>query len=170
MRINYTRLATLLLPTFLRQNAMLATMRVWMRPMQQLHDQHTVQRQERMYSIAHTGQACHIKDMLNKFFKVGNYADNPDYESGFQIQDIDAVGTWLMVYDETADEAINNILLKDEDDNPNTMVYDESVIVNTTCAFLLIVPRNIDLNTCRNQIERLLNQYRLASRTAYINQ
>lgn len=170
MKIDYTRLAALLLPTFLRQPRMLAILGAMLQPMQQLHDRHRMQRQERLYSLAHTGQVCHIKDMLNRYFGVGNYAPTPDYNAGFRIQDIDALGQWLWAYDENTDNAGHNTMLQDETAQPDTMLYDESAIVETTCAFVLIVPGNINLNTCRDQIERLLNRYRLASRTAYINQ
>ena len=51
MKIDYKKLAVLLLPTFLRQPLLMSFVRVLMTPSQRLHDEHHMARDERMYQL-----------------------------------------------------------------------------------------------------------------------
>ena len=165
MTIQYTKLIAQLLPTFLRQPLMLSLLNVVARPMQELHDRHQQERESRLYSLAHTGQTCHIKDALNRYFGIGNHAATPDYNSGFEIEDINALGDWLMVYDETDAFRDQHAVLEDEN---YTMLYDETAILAQTNTFIVYVPKSVDYEQYQYVIQQLVDQYRLSSRTAVI--
>ena len=157
MKIDYRKLSVLLLPTFLRQPVIMSLFRVLMRPIQQLHDRHQTFRTQLMYELWHTGQICHIKEALNNEFGITDYAD------GFEIDDINAQGEWVWVFDERVDR------FDDEQhmmfDTP-TFVHDISAIMPPTSSFFVLVPPSIVIDeTTKARICSIVNKYRLASRT-----
>ena len=134
MTIDYKKLAWLLLPTFLRRQLMMAVSSVLVLPLQRMHDKHREHCDARMYRLAHTSQTCHMKAALNDEFGIS------DYSAGFQIDDIDAPGVWLVAWDE-------------EEMRP-------------TVAFRILVPTSVDWNNDNlARIKSVVNTYRLASRT-----
>lgn len=163
MKIDYSKLAVLLLPTFLRQPILMSLARILMVPLQRLHDEHHAAHDERMYQLRHTSQICHIKDALNREFAVGNYASTPDYAAGFEIEDINAIGDWVMTYDEVPAFADVHTMTKDDD---YFLVYDEAIITQATQSFIVYVPKEIEFNTSLPKVRAIVEQYRLASRRA----
>ena len=163
MKIDYSKLAVLLLPTFLRQPILISLARILMVPLQRLHDEHHAARDERMYQLRHTSQICHIKDALNREFAVGNYASTPDYAAGFEIEDINAIGDWVMTYDEVPAFADVHTMVEDDD---YLLVYDETIITQATQSFIVYVPKEIEFNTSLPKVRAIVEQYRLASRRA----
>ena len=163
MKIDYNKLAVLLLPTFLRQPLLMSLARILMVPLQRLHDEHHAARDERMYQLRHTSQICHIKDALNREFAVGNHALTPDYAAGFEIEDINAIGDWVMTYDEVPAFADVHTMTKDDD---YLLVYDETIITQATQSFIVYVPKEIEFNTSLPKVRAIVEQYRLASRRA----
>lgn len=163
MKIDYSKLAVLLLPTFLRQPILMSLARILMVPLQRLHDEHHAARDKRMYQLRHTSQICHIKDALNREFAVGNYASTPDYAAGFEIEDINAIGDWVMTYDEVPAFADVHTMTKDDD---YLLVYDEAIITQATQSFIVYVPKEIEFNTSLPKVRAIVEQYRLASRRA----
>lgn len=163
MKIDYNKLAVLLLPTFLRQPILMSLARILIVPLQRLHDEHHAARAERMYQLRHTSQICHIKDALNREFAVGNYASTPDYAAGFEIEDINAIGDWVMTYDEVPAFADVHTMTKDDD---YFLVYDEAIITQATQSFIVYVPKEIEFNTSLPKVRAIVEQYRLASRRA----
>lgn len=163
MKIDYSKLAVLLLPTFLRQPILMSLARILMVPLQRLHDEHHAARDERMYQLRHTSQICHIKDALNREFAVGNYASTPDYAAGFEIEDINAIGDWVMTYDEVPAFADVHTMVEDDD---YLLVYDETIITQATQSFIVYVPKEIEFNTSLPKVRAIVEQYRLASRRA----
>lgn len=163
MKIDYNKLAVLLLPTFLRQPILMSLARILMVPLQRLHDEHHAARDERMYQLRHTSQICHIKDALNREFAVGNHALTPDYAAGFEIEDINAIGDWAMTYDEVPAFADVHTMTKDDD---YLLVYDETIITQATQSFIVYVPKEIEFNTSLPKVRAIVEQYRLASRRA----
>ena len=97
MLIDYRKLAILLLPTFLRRPVLMAWLRAMVYPLQQLHDRHQSARTQRLYELHHTSQICFIKDALNNEFGI------TDYAAGFEIEDINAPGNWVWIYDENVE-------------------------------------------------------------------
>lgn len=157
MQIDYRKLVILLLPTFLRQPVLMAWLRAMAFPLQSLHDRHQAARTQRLYELRHTSQICYIKDALNNEFGI------TDYANGFEIEDINAPGNWVWIYDENVDR------FDDEQhmlfDDP-TFIHDLSAILPPTSAFFVLVPQSVTLGeTNRARIRSIVNKYRLASRT-----
>ena len=161
MKIDYNKLAVLLLPTFLRQPILMSLARILMVPLQRLHDEHHAARDERMYQLRHTSQICHIKDALNREFAVGNHALTPDYAAGFEIEDINAIGDWVMTYDEVPAFADVHTMAEDDD---CLLVYDEAIITQATQSFIVYVPKALDFNASLPKVRAIVDLYRLASR------
>ena len=162
MKIDYNKLAVLLLPTFLRQPILMSLARILMVPLQRLHDEHHAARDERMYQLRHTSQICHIKDALNREFAVGNYdSTTPDYTAGFEIEDINAIGDWVMTYDEVP--AFADVHTMGEDDD-YLLVYDEAIITQATQSFIVYVPKSVAFTPSLPKIRAIVELYRLASR------
>lgn len=157
MQIDYRKLVVLLLPTFLRQPVLMAWLRAMAYPLQQLHDRHQAARTQRLYELRHTSQVCYIKDALNNEFGI------TDYANGFEIEDINAPGEWVWIYDENVDR------FDDEQhmlfDDP-TFIHNISAILPPTSAFFVLVPQSITIDeTNEARIRSIVNKYRLASRT-----
>ena len=157
MQIDYRKLVILLLPTFLRRPVLMAWLRAMAYPLQQLHDRHQAARTQRLYELRHTSQICFIKDALNNEFGI------TDYANGFEIEDINAPGDWVWIYDENVDR------FDDEQhmlfDDP-TFIHDKSAILPPTSAFFVLVPQSITIDeTNEARIRSIVNKYRLASRT-----
>lgn len=160
MQIDYNKLGVLLLPTILRGGALQAIVQVCILPLSTLHDTHQTQRATRMFELQHTSSICHIKDALNREFMVGNYAAGGSYADGFEIEDINAIGNYLMTYDET--EAFADVHAIVPDAPRSAPVYDEEAISQTTSSFIVYVPRRQWSELLR--IKSIVEQYRLASR------
>lgn len=156
MKIDYRKLSVLLLPTFLRKPVIMSLLRVLMRPIQQLHDRHQTFRTQRMYELWHTGQICHIKEALNTEFGL------TDYSTGFEIDDINAQGEWVWIYDEVnAFDDEQHMMF-----GTTTFVHDISAIMPPTSSFFVLVPQSIVIDeTNKARICSIVNKYRLASRT-----
>ena len=157
MLIDYRKLVILLLPTFLRRPVLMAWLRAMVYPLQQLHDRHQSARTQRLYELHHTSQICFIKDALNNEFGI------TDYAAGFEIDDINAPGNWIWVYDENVER------FDDEQhmlfDDP-TWIHDTSSILPPTSAFTVLVPKHIEIDETNDaRIRSVVNKYRLASRT-----
>lgn len=157
MKIDYTKLAVLLLPTFLRQPLMIALLRTLMHPIQEIHDRHHTARDKRLYDLEHTSQICYIKDALNKEFQI------TDYSAGFEIEDINAKGNWLTAYDEIGDFKDRHTIVEDES---YLILWDEEIIKKPTVSFTVIIPISVEWNDYNKaRINSIVNKYRLASRT-----
>ncbi len=157
MLIDYRKLVILLLPTFLRRPVLMAWLRAMVYPLQQLHDRHQAARTQRLYELHHTSQICFIKDALNNEFGI------TDYAIGFEIEDINAPGNWIWVYDENVERFDDEQhMLFDEP----TWIHDTSSILPPTSAFTVLVPKHIEIDETNDaRIRSVVNKYRLASRT-----
>ena len=157
MRIDYRKLVILLLPTFLRRPVLMAWLRAMVYPLQQLHDRHQSARTQRLYELHHTSQICFIKDALNNEFGI------TDYATGFEIEDINAPGNWIWVYDENVERFDDEQhMLFDEP----TWIHDTASILPPTSAFTVLVPKHIEIDETNDaRIRSVVNKYRLASRT-----
>ena len=157
MRIDYRKLVILLLPTFLRRPVLMSWLRAMVYPLQSLHDRHQTARTQRMYELCHTSQICFIKDALNKEFGI------TDYATGFEIEDINAPGNWVWIYDENVDRFDDEQHMLFEDP---TFIHNISAILPPTSAFFVLVPQSITIDeTNEARIRSIVNKYRLASRT-----
>ena len=185
---NFLRLAVLLIPTMLRRPAMVAMMRSLMKPVMLLQNRLGEQRRENLYNLMHTGQVCHIKTVLNDYY-VGY-----DYYTGFEIEDANAEGEWLMIYDEGGerdviidseqdhffidDEATASTDLEATGDEPgdinkvtligsreaSALLWSEKSMLVHTFSFVVFVPDELYNDSELPVIRRLVNKYRLVSR------
>ena len=188
---NFLHLAVLLIPTMLRKPAMVAMMRSFMKPFMLLQNRLNERREANMYNLMHTGQVCHIKSVLDDYFRL-------DYWDGFEIDDVITPGEWLMTYDEGDENPYHIIPIvddefdcfiaygdtdeneKDTGDEPGDIhavvilgingasnyLWDEKIILYYTDTFTVYVPENIIGNTEYMTIVRtIVNKYRLASRS-----
>ena len=157
MRIDYRKFVILLLPTFLRRPVLMAWLRAMVYPLQQLHDRHQSARTQRLYELRHTSQICFIKDALNNEFCI------TDYATGFEIEDINAPGNWIWVYDENVERFDDEQHMLFEEP---TWIHDTSSILPPTSAFTVLVPAHITIDETNDaRIRSIVNKYRLASRT-----
>lgn len=158
--IDYKKLAVLLTPTFLRKPVFTALVRVLMQPLTTLHDTFRTKRDDHLFNLAHNGQVCRLKDALNSL-------DNRlTYTNGFEITDINALGEFVIAYDEAMP---GTWWLDDQDNPPYTLVYDENEILVATETFVVFVPQLFTFNGSKPADPRIVatvEQYRLVSRTA----
>lgn len=66
--VNYKKLVVLLLPTFLRRNALIDFVYSAVSPVASLHQQFKTFMAETKYKLSHNGQHCHLRGMLNDAF------------------------------------------------------------------------------------------------------
>lgn len=110
-----------------------------------------------MYELCHTSQICFIKDALNKEFGI------TDYAAGFEIEDINAPGNWVWIYDENVERFDDEQHMLFEEP---TWIHDTSSILPPTSAFTVLVPAHITIDETNDaRIRSIVNKYRLASRT-----
>ena len=155
--IDYKKLAVLLTPTFLRKPVFTALVRVLMQPLATLHQTFRTKRNDHLFNLAHNGQVCRLKDALNSL-------DGLDYQSGFEITDINAIGDFVFAYDEVHPQRWYSDEIPDY-----TLVYDEASILVATETFVVWVPQQYPFSGSRPADPRIVatvEQYRLVSRTA----
>ena len=70
-----------------------------------------------------------------------------------------------MVYDETEAFIEQHTIIEDKN---TIMLYDETAILAQTNTFIVYVPKSVDYEQYQYVIQQLVDQYRLASRTAVI--
>jgi hypothetical protein len=147
----------MLLPTMLRQPAIKAMLRTMVMPVVLLQNRFDASRKANLYDVAHTGQVCHIKAVLNDYFGL-------NYSNGFEIEDVATPGEWLMTYNE-ASELEYLIPIVNNEPNECEWLWDEKVILVNTSAFFVFVPADIFNNSAQMSIVKtLVNKYRLVSR------
>ena len=187
---NFLRLVVLLLPTMLRRPAIIALLQGLVKPVISLQNRFNDSREANVYDVAHTGQVCHIKSVLNNYFEL-------NYANGFEIEDVVTPGEWLMTYDEPGnigeipiiddeqayfianDEASTGSVAEATGDEPgntyeviligsreaSAFLWDERIILAYTYTFIVFVPVEIFTNLALMPIVRtLVNKYRLVSR------
>lgn len=64
-KIDWNKLVVLLLPTFLRQNNLVAYMQALVQPVASLHYNWMLKREADWYKLNHTGQVCFLRKVLN---------------------------------------------------------------------------------------------------------
>lgn len=153
-RIDYRKLAVMLLPTFLRRPTLVSLVRVMVQPLQTLHDRWNEDCEKRDYNLQHTGQVCSIKALLNKQFGL-------NYINGFEIEDINANGNWVMAYDEATNLNDNHTMAED---SSFFFVHDEETITEVTSSFIIYVPAKHYNEKDLPVIRTIVGRYRLVSR------
>jgi len=186
---NFLRLAVLLIPTMLRKPAMIAMMRTLITPAILLQNSFNNRREANLYDLAHTGQVCHIKAVLDDCFGF-------DYLNGFEIEDASNIGEWLMIYDEGSEQ---NVIIDDEQDHfilngeataskdlpvtgdepgdineviligsreASAFLWNEKMIFVDFRSFIVFVPEEIYKDDLKMPlVKTLVNKYRIVSRS-----
>lgn len=153
--IDINRLAVQLLPTRWRQSKMIAWVKSLVAPIMSLHYQFQQKRAEDLYKLAHNGQVCYLRKVLNDKFDpierriqiTGGNRYEPQY-----------------IYTEAEQQPVHL----------GTMyLRDESVYEDTGVDFLVLMPFdvwNIQKTEIRigeyrfYEVEAIVNFYRLASK------
>lgn len=190
MRVFQTDIRTMavnLLPTVLRQAALIGFLRCLVLPVSTLQDKLLVYRNDTNFWLTHNGQVCHLKNVLNKYF-------HKTYADGFEIEDIVTPGLWLMVYDEIETFENQHVIVEDEqtfllvidetptggsdvitEDEPSgvmlggdeakALLWDEQTILMYTSTFIVFCPADVfAVEDYMRQVRTLVNKYRLVSR------
>ena len=156
------KLAVLLTPTFLRQPLLTAIARILMQPITTIQQTFLTMRDNNLYNLNHNGQACRLKHALNQL-------DGLQYDNGFEIEDINAIGNYIIIYNETEWLVDTGRVWLANDEPGCRMAYDENAISVETAAFIVCVPQQYQFNGSKPADPRIaatVEQYRLASRTA----
>ena len=144
-QIDIDRLATLLLPTFLRTRINFAFVRAMLQPVDTALDSFNSSRTNNLYNLNHNGQVCHLRGMMNDYFDV-------DLRR-IRIEDTVRYG-WLFVYPESADRPL---WLETVSVASDAFTSDEGA------DFTVIVPADISRDMKPRMIS-LINYYKLAGK------
>lgn len=159
--INFNRLAGLLLPTSLRKSKLVAWLKVLVSPIDTLHYNFRQKRAKDLYNLAHNGQVCYLRKVLNDSF-------DPTLRR-IQITDGNRfTPQYIYTEAEQKDKYLGAMYLRDD-----------SVFADTGVDFLVLVPlevwntykTEISISTYRfYDIESIIDYYKLASKRYKIEQ
>lgn len=142
--LNINRLTELLTPTFLRQEKFLAWLKVLHFPLIEIVDKFNFNRNENLYNLAHNGQVCHLRKVLNDRFDVSarriKITDGNRYKREYIYTD-----------GEQKPRFLGTIYLRDDADYGDTGVD-----------FIVEVPQDLSYNSY--EMEAVINFYKLASK------
>ncbi len=164
-KIDWRKLAVMLLPTCLRAPRLTALVRVLIQPIVDLSDRRQSLRSATLFALQHTGQTVYLRHALNTQFGYQR-------SDGFEIEDIAAEGAFLMTYDENSDQTDIIPIASYEFISTITqqllcawlLLWDESTIWSTT-DFVVWCPQAVAADTNKMaQVCSIVNRYRLLSR------
>lgn len=144
--IDYNKLALLMLPTFLRKVKMFAWLQVLITPIKMLYADFMNRRNANLYNLAHNGQVCYLRKVLNDSFDPtlrriyigdGNrYTRNYIYTNG-----------------EQQPKYLGTMYLRQAED-----------YADTGLDFRVIVPDDFDINAVYHQMKATIDFYKLAGK------
>ncbi|MDD3685929.1 MAG: hypothetical protein PHE56_04090 [Bacteroidales bacterium] len=153
-QINYKKLIFVLLPGYLRSKNVGALMVSAVQPIIGLYNRFIKNRATNNYKLAHNGQVCYLRALLNDSF--------PDRNSSFEIIDIESEGSWQFCYQE---QSYNQLFAPAAPEAE--ILYSVPAIISGTANFLVIIPNNLTGFDTLNQIKSLVNEYKLVSKKAF---
>ncbi len=143
--INYSKLAILLLPTFLRKPKMSAFVQALLFPIERLHYQWKLKREADWYKINHTGQVCKFRKALN---------DTLDPQE-------------RRIYFEEGNSFPRKYIYTRAENKPvylgKMFIYRNAEYVGTGADFIVFIPADI-IATQFYKIESIIKFYKLASK------
>jgi hypothetical protein len=145
-RINFKKLAQLLLPTFLRKPVITAFVNAFVQPLERLNEQFTLFRVSKEQQMSYNSQVCYLRKMLNDLF--------------------DPVQRRITI--KQYPQRIPLILYKREEEKPvmfGTHLLPRRDAVHYSIEFTVNIPTS--LQGRENEIRANLNYYKLAT-TNYI--
>jgi hypothetical protein len=144
-QIDIDRLASLLLPTFLRTRIIFAFVRAMIQPVSTLLDKFNSNRTNNLYDLGHNGQVCYLRALLNDSFDT-------------DLRRIRIVDTerfdWTFIYPEATDRPLWLNIVE---------VASEDFTGDDATDFSVIVPAGIS-QTVKPQMISLINYYKLTGK------
>jgi hypothetical protein len=151
--INFSKLAILLLPTFMRSASVVEFFRILVLPFSYVQGLFFANRTKNLYNLNHNGQVCHLKAVLNNAFPIRT--------KSFQFADAEDTGVWQYAVDE--DLIYAQLLVPDQPDY--ILLYDEETMTKFA-DFVVKIPAELQSIDNMNVIRALVNQYKLISKKA----
>lgn len=163
-KIDWRKLAVMLLPIRLRSPRLAAMVRVLSQPLAELSDKREERRETILFGLRHTGQTCYLRHALNAQFGL-------ERGQGFEIEDVRAEGDFLTLYDEESNQTGlipvacgETVIATGKEGCAFLTVWDESTVWPTT-DFIVWCPAQIYDDRNRLAIARsVVEKYRLLSR------
>lgn len=147
-QINYSKLVLLLLPTFLRQNVIVALLSALTSPIRMLYNSFIQYKDNTLQELEVTPQVFSLRNALNRAYNL---------QEGFIIEDYVKQGEWLIVYDEI--EYRSELLVIVEDDT-YLLVHDESTLQQVQGGFIVTVPNSLSASDYP-RIRTIINKHKL---------
>lgn len=147
-QINYSKLVLLLLPTFLRQNVIVALLSALTSPIRTLYNSFIQDKDNTLQELEVTLQVFSLRNALNRTYTL---------QEGFIIEDYVKQGEWLIVYDEI--EYRSELLVIVEDDT-YLLVHDESTLQQVQGGFIVTVPNSLSASDYP-RIRTIINKHKL---------
>lgn len=142
--INWSRLAVLLTPTFLRSEVMNAWVSLLLSPVGDVYTWWLQFRGQNIYNLAHNSQKCYLRGALNDRFDNELRRIRIDDGNGFK----------------------RKYIYTDAEEKPKFLgtmyLYDDSDYEDTGVDFIVVVPAGLIYNTY--EMKALIDFYRLASK------
>lgn len=143
-RLNIHRLVELLLPTFLRKGKILAWLRALHSPLVKMVDDFNFNRKRNLYHLAHNGQVCYLRKLLNDRFDVSarriKIADGNKYKREY-----------IYTLGEQKPKYLGRMYLRQNTDYADTGVD-----------FIVLIPAGLQYN--EYEMKALIEFYKLASK------
>ncbi len=147
-QIDYSKLVLLLLPTFLRQNVIVALLSALTSPIRTLYNSFIQDKDNTLQELEVTPQVFSLRNALNRAYTL---------QEGFIIEDYVKQGDWLIVYDEI--EYRSELLVIVEDDT-YLLVHDESTLQQVQGGFIVTVPNSLSASDYP-RIRTIINKHKL---------
>ncbi len=142
--LDINKLTILLTPTFLRKERFLAWLRVLHFPLIEIVDKFNFNRNENLYNLAHNGQVCYLRVVLNDRFdpiqRRIKIADGNRYQRQY-----------IYTRGEQKPKYLGKIYL-----------YDRADYGDTGVDFIVLIPRGLIYN--EYEMKALVDFYKLASK------
>ena|ERR1035437_386363 len=152
--INFSKLAAMLLPTFMRSASVVELFRILVLPFSFVQGLFFAYRAKNLYNLNHNGQVCHLRAVLNDAF--------PIRIQSFQIEDtLGDSGVWLFARDE--DLIYQQLVIPDQPEC--ILLYDEETMTKFA-DFVVKIPSELESFDNMNMIRALVNTYKLISKKA----
>lgn len=146
--VDIRKLAVQLLPTFLRGATMQAYVKALVKPISDVHYQFVMKRKDNLYIMAHNGQKCYLRAVLN---------DKYDFDQRrIQIDDGNLFDAEYIYTDAEIDA--NPFLAK----YLTLVLYQDGDLGDTAVDFYVRVPEDIYYN--EYEMKYLIDFYKLASK------
>ncbi|MBB6499108.1 hypothetical protein [Pedobacter cryoconitis] len=145
-KIDFKKLAVLLLPTFLRKNLITGYIQALVTPISMLYQLWYIKREDNLYKLDHNGQVCYLRKVLNDLFDAELRRIFIDDGNRFKR-------TYLYTMAENQPHYLGSLYLQ-----PSTSFAD------TGTDFKVMIPSELNTQTNHYQLIALVDFYKLASK------